>query len=764
VVEEMIRDIDIEDVIKKMTLEEKAQMCSGRDFWKTQDIENLGIPAVMMCDGPNGLRKQLGQADHLGINESIKTICYPTASAMASSFDKDLMRELGEVLGDECQSEQVGMLLGPGVNIKRSPLCGRNFEYFSEDPYLSGKMAAAYINGLQSKGVAACVKHFAVNNQETRRMSGSSQVDERTLHEIYLPAFEMAVKEGKTRGIMCAYNAINNVFCSENKVLLTNILRDDWGYNGLVVSDWGAVKDRVKGIKAGLDLEMPGSTKGKVDYILKSVESGELKEEDLNKAVKNILKFVNDYRKNQQNNVVFDRDDAHKKSIKFASESAVLLKNENILPLDKNIKAAFIGAFSENPRYQGAGSSHVNVEHTIAALECTEDLSVVYAKGYEVGSEKVNEVLFNEAVETAKEVQVAIIFAGLPESFEAEGYDREELRIPDNQNQLIEAIAELQDNTIVVLHGGSSMELPWFSKVKAVLCMHLSGDGVGQATVDLLYGKVNPSGKLAESWPIKLEDNPSYLNFPGEHGIVEYQEGIFIGYRYYDKKKMDVNFPFGYGLSYTTFKYSDFNLDKRCITDKDKVIVSCKIKNIGNYYGKEVVQLYVKVNNSDVRRPVRELKGFEKVELNPGEEKEITFTLDAKAFAYYETKISDWFIESGDVEIEIGASSRDIRLNGNLKVKSKMELPMEITKLTTIGELMKTKKGAEFVINFMSNIGMKSVSEKNYDETQNEDDCMGAGGEKMRQKMMFEMPLNALVAYGIMTNESLDTLIIEFNK
>lgn len=440
---------DIEEVLQQMTLEEKAQMCSGRDFWKTQDIERLGIPAVMMCDGPNGLRKQLGEGDHLGINASIETVCYPTASAMAASFDRELLRELGECLGQECQAEQVGMLLGPGVNIKRSPLCGRNFEYYSEDPYLAGELAVSYIQGLQSQGVAACVKHFAANNQETRRMSGSSEVDERTLQEIYFPAFEKAVKEGKTQGLMCAYNAINGTFCSENKDLLTKTLRDDRGYEGFVATDWGAVKDRVRGLEAGVDLEMPGSMTGKTEKIIHAVEEGTLQEEVLDMAVRNVLRFVKKAVEQQKKNAEFDREVAR---------------------------------------------------------------------------------------ETGKR---------LPEAYETEGCDRDDINMPENQNRLIEEIAKVQKNTVVVLHTGSCIALPWFDKVKAVLCMHLGGDQVGKAAVELLYGDVSPSGRLAEAWPLKVEDNPSYLNFPGENGIVEYREGIFTGYRYYDKKEMEVLFPFG---------------------------------------------------------------------------------------------------------------------------------------------------------------------------------------------------------------------------
>lgn len=763
--------LDVEQILLQMTLEEKAQMCSGRDFWKTQDIERLGVPSVMMCDGPNGLRKQLGQGDHLGINESIKTVCYPTASALASSFNKDLLKMLGEALGEECQAEHVGMLLGPGINMKRSPLCGRNFEYFSEDPYLAGKLATAYIQGLQGKGIAACVKHFAANNQETRRMSGFSEMDERTLHETYLSAFEIAVKEGNPRGLMCAYNAVNGVFCSENKELLTDILRKEWGYEGFVVTDWGAVKDRVKGLLAGLDLEMPGSTHGKTKKIIAAVENGELGEEVLNTAVRNILQFVKTAEENWQEEKTLDRDRLQEVSCNIEKECAVLLKNEhNILPLRKEQKVAFIGEFAENPRYQGAGSSHINVEHPISAMESVSDLPVVYVKGYEADQELTDEALLAEAVAAAKDAAAAVIFAGLPEHYESEGFDRDHMNLPENQNSLISEIAKVQKNTVVVLHGGASMILPWRNEVGALIQMHLGGSSVGKAAVDLLYGECNPSGKLAESWPVKVEDNPSYLNFPGEEGRVEYHEGIFIGYRYYDKKAMAVQYPFGHGLSYTTFQYSDLKIEKERITNEDTLRVFLKVKNTGDCYGKEIIQLYTGVKNSKVRRPIRELKGFEKVGLNPGEEKEISFILNGRSFAYYEPRIHGWFVESGEAVIEIGASSRDIRLSGGVTIASNMELPLFVTRFTTLGELMNIQKGREFMQDFMANMGMSKETGKGNEnerqENQNKeaDDAMGAGSERARMQMMFEMPLNSLVSYGVMTDDALEGLIENLNR
>lgn len=752
--------MDIKEMIASMTLEEKASLCSGRDFWHTKAIERLGIPSVMMCDGPHGLRKQLGEGDHLGINVSIETTCYPSASALASSFDREVLSTLGTALGQECQAEDVAMLLGPGLNMKRSPLCGRNFEYFSEDPYLAGELGAAYIQSLQAQGVSACVKHFAANNQETRRMSGSSNMDERTLHEIYLPAFESAVKKGGTRSVMCAYNAINGTFCAESKLLLNDILRERWGYDGFVVTDWGAVKDRVLGLQAGLDLEMPGGSGTQDAKIVEAVKNGSLDEAVLDKAVENVLKFVTDYQANRKPGTTVDRAANTILSGELAAQCAVLLKNENAaLPIGSNTKAAFIGEFASKPRYQGAGSSHINVPHAISSVEAAAGKNVVYAQGYDIHAEENAAQLLAEAIETARNADIAVVFAGLPDSFETEGCDRDTLAMPANQNALIEAVAAANPNTVVVLHGGGAMELPWLDQVKAVLYMALGGESVGAAAVKLLYGESTPSGKLAETWPRKLSDNPSYLNFPGEDGVVKYAEDIFIGYRYYDKKELDVLFPFGYGLSYTQFQYSDLKLDKTELPDTDTLTVSCRVKNVGSAAGAEAVQLYIRDETASVRRPVRELKGFDKVRLAPGEEKELTFCLDKRAFAYYETKIHDWFVESGKFFVEIGASSRDIRLSGEVNVTGTVELPIHYTRESTVGDMLKTAKGKAFFAQMMA-------ARKGSAEAAMEDNSkhMGEGSEKMVQSMMFEMPLGALVTYGAMTSEQLDGVIAMLNQ
>ena len=743
-----------QDILKQMTLEEKAAFCSGHDFWHTKAIDRLGVPAVMMCDGPHGLRKQEGEGDHLGINKSIETVCYPTAAALASSFDRNVMKQLGEALGQECQAENVAMLLGPGLNIKRSPLCGRNFEYFSEDPYLAGEMGAAYVQALQGKGIAACAKHFACNDQETLRMSGSSNMDERTLREIYLPAFEAVVKKGKTRSLMCAYNAINGTFCAENKMLLADILRDEWKSEAFVVTDWGAIKDRAKGVAAGLDLEMPGGPNATGEEIVEAVKQGTLAEADLDKTVLRLLQFVKDCVDQRKPDATIDRNACRHLARKLAGECAVLMKNEgDLLPLKENQKVAFIGEFAEKPRYQGAGSSHINVPHAVSALETAGD-AVLYARGYDVHSDTTDEAMLQEAVETAKKVDIAVIFAGLPDAFETEGADRDHMCLPDNQNELIKAVSKANPNTVVVLHGGSPVELPWLQSVPALLCVYLGGEQVGAATVDLLYGKVTPSGHLAETWPIRLQDNPSYLNFPGEEGIVTYAEGIFVGYRYYDKKEMPVNFCFGHGLSYTQFEYAHLKLDKDSLTDQDTLTVSVDVKNIGSVAGKAAVQLYVRDVESTVRRPVRELRAFEKVSLQPGETKTVTFTLDKRAFAYWEPKCHDFYVESGEFVIEIGESSRDIRVSHSVRVEGTTLLAFTVTEQTTIGQLVKHPKGKVIIGNMMRSSAMSHV-----DQT----DTMGEGSERMMQGMTMGIPLGALVSYGRLTRSQLKDLIASLN-
>lgn len=680
----------IKEIVAQMTLEEKAAMCSGADFWHTEAVERLGIPASMVSDGPHGLRKQDQEGDHLGVNESIKAVCFPAGCGTAASFNRELLHKMGETLGNECQAEGVSVILGPAVNIKRSPLCGRNFEYYSEDPLVASEMAGALIHGVQSKNVGTSIKHFLANNQETRRMSSDSRIDERTLHEIYLAAFEGAVKKEKPWTVMCSYNKINGTYAAENYKYLTETLRDQWGFDGYVMSDWGAVNNRVEDLKAGLDLEMPSSEGANDKLIAGAVESGEMSGEVLDTAVERILNIVFRYEENRDKSAVFDKDKDHELARKVAEETIVLLKNEEVLPLSVQDEIAFIGKYAMKPRYQGGGSSHINSHKITSALDAVKGMNnITFAMGFDDIEDKTDEKLLAEAVEAAKKAKAAVIFAGLPDAFESEGFDRQHMAMPNCQNELIEKVAAVQPNTIVVLHNGSPVEMPWVNRVKGIIEAYLGGQAVGGAVCDILFGKVNPSAKLPETFPLRLEDNPSYLSYIGEGDVVEYREGIFVGYRYYDKKKMDVLFPFGYGLSYTTFAYDNLRTDKDCMKDTDTMTVSVDVTNTGKLAGKEVVQLYVADKESTVIRPVKELRDFAKVELAPGETKTVTFTLDKRAFAYYSVKIHDWHVETGEFDIMIGQSSRDIVLTKTVTVESTVKLPFVYTTDTTMGDVKK---------------------------------------------------------------------------
>ena len=751
---------DVKGIIREMTLEEKAGMCSGKDFWHLKGVERLGIPEVMVSDGPHGLRKQAAEADHLGLNESIKAVCFPTACATACSFDRDLLEEMGERIGDECQAEDLSVILGPAVNIKRSPLCGRNFEYFSEDPYLASQMAAAHIKGVQSKNVGTSIKHFAANNQEHRRMSCSSEVDERTLREIYLAAFETAIKEAKPDTVMCSYNRINGEFASENHWLLTEVLRDEWGFDGYVMSDWGAVNDRVKGLKAGLELEMPASGGTTDKEIVEAVKNGELDEAVLDRAVERILNIVFKFADNRQEGK-FDKEEDHKLAAKIEAESMVLLKNEGVLPLPtQGKKIAFIGKFAEAPRFQGGGSSHINSFKITGALEAAKEVAqVTYAQGYDIKEDVIDQDMLNQAVETAKEADVAVIFAGLPDAFESEGYDRSHMRMPECQNTLISEIAKVQENVVVVLHNGSPVEMPWADEVKGILEAYLGGQAVGQAEVDVLFGKANPCGKLAETIPYKLADNPSYLNFPGDGQTVAYKEGVFVGYRYYDTKEMPVRYPFGYGLSYTTFEYSDLQLSADRIKDTDTLKVTLKVKNTGDRAGKEIVQLYVADKTGAACRPVKELKNFVKVELQPQEEKTVEMELDKRSFAWYNTQIHDWYAASGEYEILAAASSRDIRLKKTVYVESTTELPIHVHMNTTIGELLENPR-TKAVIEGMTDSLIQHMGGSSGDEEE-ESAASEAISKEMSLKMMENSPLRTLRSFMGMSTGEIRELIVK---
>jgi Beta-glucosidase-related glycosidases len=746
--------MDIKDVLSQMTLEEKAKFCSGADFWNMEGLERFGIPKLMITDGPCGLRKQAGASDHLGINDSVKAISFPTGSCVANSFDRDLMHEMGEILAEECQAEDVAVLLGPAVNIKRSPLCGRNFEYFSEDPYLTGELAAAYINGVQSKNIGTSIKHFAANSQEHRRMTSDSIVDERTLREIYYPAFETAVKSSAPWTVMSSYNKLNGEYASENTYLLTDVLRKEWGFEGAVVSDWGAVNDRVMGLLAGMDLEMPGDSPVNEKKIIEAVNNGKLPIETLDVTVERILAIIKNYTENKKEGVSFQYERDHQKAKDYAAQSMVLLKNDDILPLNKEANIAFIGQFADKPRFQGGGSSHVASYKVEGSVESASGYKVSYAQGYIIDKDEIVSLLEAEAVDKAKKASAAVVFIGIPDELESEGFDRSDLDIPSAQIHLLEEILKVQKNVIVVVQCGGPIVMPWIDDVKGVLYAYLGGEAVGGAIVDILFGVVNPSAKLAESFPKKLEDNPSYLYYFGEGDRVEYREGVFVGYRYYDKKKLDVLFPFGFGLSYTEFEYSNLTLSADKIQDTDTLTATVTVKNTGNVSGKEIVQLYVSDSESTVIRPKNELKGFEKVALNPGEEKQVIFTLDKRSFAYYNMDISDWHVESGDFVISIGKSSRDIVLQKTVSVVSTVALPIKYSINSTVGDVMKHPVGQAFVGQVLS--GMTSIMEKN-------DEAMGSSQAMM--SMIKNAPIRAILSFsqGKLSIEMLEGLVLQLN-
>ncbi len=762
--------LDIKQIMKELSLDEKAGLCSGADFWRTKGVERLGIPQMMVSDGPHGLRKQVEQGDHVGANDSIKAVCFPTGVTVCSSFDKTLINEMGEYLGEACQAENLGVLLGPAVNIKRSPLCGRNFEYFSEDPFLSSEMATSQIKGIQSKGVGTSIKHYLANSQEHRRMSSDSVVDERTLREIYLPTFEKAVKEAQPWTVMCSYNKINGSYASENHRFLTEVLRDEWGFEGFVVSDWGAVNERVAGAIAGLDLEMPSSHGLNDAKIVEAVKDGSLDESILDTVVERILGIVNKYLVNKKADAVFDLEEQHNKARQIASESMVLLKNEGVLPLEKKGTVAMIGGFAKKPRFQGGGSSHINTFKQANAVDSAQlilgdAVNILYSEGYSLLEDTVDESMINAAVETAKQSDATIIFAGLPDAYESEGYDRTHMRMPLSHDRLIEAVSAVQPNTVVVLHNGSPIEMPWIDQVKGVLEAYLGGQAVGEAVVDILFGDVNPSGKLAESFPLKLEDNPSYLYYLGEKDVVEYREGVFVGYRYYDKKKMDVLYPFGHGLSYTDFKYDNLQLAKDKMNDTETLTVTVEVTNAGNVAGKEAVQLYVGAPVGDAIRPVQELKGFEKIALNPGECKTVTFQLDKRSFAYFNTNLNDWYVEPGTYGIKIGASSRDIRLEKAIELVSTVALPVTYSMNTIISDLLDKPDKLEKVKGLMA--AMDKVFSGDPDEGEEEtEEAKEAITEEMKQAMYNNMPLRNFVSFGggTVTFEEVEAIIKELNK
>ena len=696
------------ELVAQMTLEEKASLTSGRDAWSTKPIDRLDIPFIWMSDGPHGLRR--APETHLwGYGDQLPSICFPTASALAASWDVALLNEVGKALGREAKSQNVNILLGPGVNIKRSVLGGRNFEYFSEDPILSGELGAAYINGVQSVGVGTSLKHYVANNVETNRMYINSVVDTRTLNEIYLTPFEIAVKKADPWTVMACYNRVQGVYGTESVELLTNILRNDWGFQGMVVSDWDAVLDRIAGIKAGMNVQMPGPNVAYTDQlIVEAVKSGELNEEELDRVVEDVVFTILRAQKANNSKNDFDKEEQHQFARKVAGETLTLLKNENeVLPIStkKYKKVAIIGEFAKAPRYQGNGSSEVKPTQLDAAYDMIQslygkDVEISYAQGYNLKNDD-DTSLIAEAVKVAEEADIALIFAGLPLHYESEGIDRTHINIPGAQEALISAVGKEQKNTAVVLTNGSAIAMPWIDEVPAVLETWLVGQAGAGAIADVLFGKINPSGKLAESFPKKLEDTPAFLNFPGEEGDVLYGERMFVGYRYYDTRKIEPLFPFGHGLSYTSYEYSDIKVSSNNPTSQNGLEVAFKVTNTGKVAGKEIVQLYVSDKESSLQRPKQELKKFAKIELNPGETKEVSFKLNQRDFSYYDSKRAMWICESGDFKIHVGASSRDIRLSEKINMTSTQNIPMAIDEYTFIQELLDNPQTKQMLLDFV---------------------------------------------------------------
>jgi len=685
---------NIQSIISQMTLEEKAALCTGASPWTTTPVERLGVTELIMSDGPHGVRR-VPDLNSMAI-ESLPATCFPTASCLASTWDVDLLRKMGEALAEECIALNVDVLLGPGANMKRSPLGGRNFEYFSEDPYLAGEMAANFINGVQSRGVGTSLKHYAANNQEFQRFSISAEVDERTLREIYLPAFEKAVKQAKPWTVMCAYNKLNGEYCSEHHYLLTDILKNEWGFEGLVVSDWGAVHDRVASLKGGLDLEMPGPQDRRVKTVVDAVRSGELDEAILDESVRRILGIVFKTKETPKDGT-FDIDAHHELARKIAAEGMVLLKNNGILPLNDQQHIAVIGHSAESAHFQGGGSSHINP--TKVAMPFKElqtragDAELTYTEGYPTDN-SFRQDMIDHAVNLAQSADVAILYIALPSFKESEGYDRPDLDLTEQQIALIKAVSKAQPKTVVVLNNGAPVAMSaWMDDVSAVLESWMMGQAGGAAIADVLFGRVNPCGKLAETFPHKLSDTPAHINWPGGAGEVHYGEGLFIGYRYYDTREMPVLFPFGYGLSYTTFAYGNPTVSAQAFKDVDGLTVTVDVTNTGRVAGKEIVQVYVHDQKSGLVRPSKELKGFAKVELQPGETKTVSIPLDFRAFAYYHPKYKQWITETGDFDLLIAASAADIRQTLTVTLESTLSLPCIIDKESTIREWMADPRG-----------------------------------------------------------------------
>lgn len=755
----------ISELIKTLTLEEKASLCQGADFWNTVAVPEKGVPAVRMSDGPHGVRKQTGETDHMGMNPSVPATCFPTAASIACSWDEELIYRIGQALGEECRQEGIDILLGPGANMKRSPLCGRNFEYFSEDPCLSSKMAKNYILGVQSQGVGTSLKHFAVNNQETRRMSVNAVVDERALREIYLASFEEAVREAKPWTIMAAYNKVNGAYCCENEHLLRDILRDEWGYEGVVVSDWGAANDQAAGIPAGFDLRMPFSGKRYIDELVAAVKSGRLDEALLDRTVERILTLVKKGLDGRKEGVRYDVQAHHALAVDAACESAVLVRNDGTLPLKKSAQIALIGRLARHMRYQGGGSSHIEptiLQNLPTVLDSQyPDVRYAYAPGYSLKRDGEDPEAAAEAVELAGKSDVIVYCMGLPYGWESEGADRTHMGIPANQVSLLKELHETGKKIVVLFFAGAPVEMPWIDCADAVLLLYTAGQGAAEAAVKLLFGEKNPCGKLAETWPLKLSHTPCALNYPqGETAV--YEEGVYIGYRYYQKKELEPLFPFGYGLSYTTWKYENLTVSAPQFNGDsgDTLRVTVDVTNTGKLAGKEIVQLYIAPKAPKVSRPIRELRGFGKVFCQPGETKTLTFTLNKRSFAYYETRISDWYAESGEYEIEIGASAEDIRASATVRVESR-PLPRTYDRYSTAGDMMESPVGQKIAAEMMASMMPQMPAEEK--PAAGEDDIEDAPMEIGAMSMAMPLIKISDMTAGVLPVEAVDAIVARLN-
>lgn len=747
-----------------LTLEEKAALTSGADFWTTKAIDRVSLPSIMMTDGPHGLRKQAGGTDHLGLASSVPATCFPPAVGIGSSFDPELLARVGAAIGVEAAIEDVAVVLGPGINIKRSPLCGRNFEYFAEDPLVSGVLGAAAVRGVQSQGVGTSLKHFAANNQEFDRMRASSDVDPRPLREIYLRGFERVVTDAQPWTVMCSYNRINGVYASEDPWLLTQVLRDEWGFDGLVVSDWGAVNDRVAGVAAGLDLEMPSSG-GRTDaQLVAAVQAGDLAESVLDVAATRAIDLVRKAGERAAVTGPLDVDAHHALAREAAGRSIVLLKNDDaILPLDPAQRVAVIGAFATEPRFQGAGSSLINPTRVDAALDEIVGVagdSVTYAAGFAVqggavaASGRSDDDLRAEAVAAAAAADVAVVFLGLPAAEESEGFDREHIDLPAVQLAVLDAVIEANPRTVVVLSNGGVVALPFADRVPAIVETWLLGQGGGGAVADVLYGAVNPSGKLTETVPLRLEDNPSFGNFPGEFGHVRYGEGILVGYRWYDAKGLDVAFPFGHGLSYTTFSYGDA---AATVGQGDDVVVTVDVTNTGERDGREVVQVYAAPMRSAVQRAPRELKAFSSVALSAGETRTVELVIRREDLAYWDVRVDRWIVESGEYAVEVAASSRDIRSTAVVAVEGDV-VSLPLTLNSSIGDVVAHPVAGPVVMQALGGL-MGGLA-----ETDSSAASMMPNDEAM-QKMMASFPIGRLIGFpGIdVTHEQIEQLLAGAN-